>query len=143
MWAELFKSTTSTFVIHIPYRGSGPALNDVLAGQVDVSFDQAVPSLPLIQPGELRALAVSWSGRLEVLPQLPTYAEANLFSNRYPSWFGLVAPSGMLLAIVNRLPEAESEWAVQAGGACPAAGARLVCVRQPARRLRAVNQKRN
>ncbi|MGZ5787294.1 MAG: tripartite tricarboxylate transporter substrate binding protein BugE [Ramlibacter sp.] len=106
MWGELFKSTTNTFMVHIPYRGSGPALNDVLAGQVDVYFDQVASSLPYVQSGKLRALAVSWSKRLDVLPQVPTYAELSLFSNNDPSWFGLVAPAGTPAATVKRVQEA-------------------------------------
>ncbi len=68
MWAELFKSTTNTFMLHIPYRGAGPALNDLLAGQVQAHFDQVASSLPHIQSGKLRALAVSWGSRLKCPP---------------------------------------------------------------------------
>lgn len=106
MWAELFKSTTNTFMVHIPYRGAGPALNDLLGGQVAVYFDQVASSLPHIQAGKLRPLAVSWSRRLDVLPQVPTYAELSLFSNNDPSWFGLVAPAGTPEAAVRRVQEA-------------------------------------
>ncbi len=103
MWGELFKSTTNTFMVHIPYRGAGPALNDVVGGQVMVYFDQVAASLPFIQSGKLKAIAVSWDKRLEVLPNTPTYAELSLFSSNDPSWFGLVAPAGTAPAVVNRL----------------------------------------
>lgn len=106
MWGELFKSTTNTFMVHIPYRGAGPALNDVVAGQVMVYFDQVAASLPFIQSGKLRAIAVSWNKRLDVLPNTPTYAELSLFSNNDPSWFGLVAPVGTPVAGVKRIHEA-------------------------------------
>ena len=106
MWGELFKSTTNTFMVHIPYRGAGPALNDVIAGQVDMYFDQVASSLPFIQSGKLRAIAVSWGKRLEVLPNVPTYGELTLFSNNEPSWFGLVAPAGTPPAVVKRIQEA-------------------------------------
>ena len=106
MWGELFKSTTNTFMVHIPYRGSGPALNDVVAGQVQVYFDQVASSLPFIQSGKLRAIAVSWNKRLDVLPNTPTYAELSLFSNNDPSWFGLVAPAGTPASAVNRIQQA-------------------------------------
>jgi len=106
MWGELFKSTTNTFMVHIPYRGAGPALNDVVAGQVMVYFDQVAASLPFIQSGKLRAIAVSWNKRLDVLPNTPTYAELSLFSNNDPSWFGLVAPAGTAPAVVKRIHEA-------------------------------------
>lgn len=106
MWGELFKSTTNTFMVHIPYRGAGPALNDVVGGQVMVYFDQVAASLPFIQSGKLKAIAVSWNKRLEVLPDTPTYAEISLFSNNDPSWFGLVAPAGTTPATVRRVHEA-------------------------------------
>ena len=106
MWGELFKSTTNTFMVHIPYRGAGPALNDVVAGQVNVYFDQVASSLPFIQSGKLRAIAVSWSKRMDVLPNVPTYGELALFSNNDPSWFGLVAPAGTPAAAVKRINDA-------------------------------------
>ena len=106
MWGELFKSTTNTFMVHIPYRGAGPALNDVVAGQVNVYFDQVASSLPFIQSGKLRAIAVSWGKRLDVLPNVPTYGELALFSNNDPSWFGLVAPAGTPAVAVKRIHDA-------------------------------------
>lgn len=105
MWAELFKSTTNTFMLHIPYRGAAPALNDVIAGQVHAYFDQVASSLPFIQSGRLRPLAVSWSKRLDFLPDVPTYAEVSLFSNNDPSWFGLVAPASTPAPVVQRLQD--------------------------------------
>lgn len=106
MWGELFKSSTNTFMVHIPYRGAGPALNDVVGGQVMVYFDQVAASLPFIQSGKLRAIAVSWDKRLEVLPNTPTYAELSLLSSNDPSWFGLVAPAGTAPAVASRLQQA-------------------------------------
>jgi tripartite-type tricarboxylate transporter receptor subunit TctC len=106
MWGELFKSSTNTFMVHIPYRGAGPALNDVVGGQVMVYFDQVAASLPFIQAGKLRAIAVSWDKRLDVLPDTPTYAELGMPSSNDPSWFGLVAPAGTPAAVVNRIQQA-------------------------------------
>ena len=106
MWGELFKSTTNTFMVHIPYRGAGPALNDVVGGQVMVYFDQVAASLPFIQSGKLRAIAVSWDKRLDVLPSTPTYGELGLPTSNDPSWFGLVAPAGTPAAVVNRVQQA-------------------------------------
>ena len=94
MWGELFKSSTGTSMVHIPYRGAGPAINDVLAGQVAVYFDQVASSLPHVKSGKLKALAVSWPERLDVLPDVPTYAELGYKQANEPSWFGLVAPAG-------------------------------------------------
>ncbi len=103
MWGELFKSSTGTFMVHIPYRGAGPALNDLLAGQVDVSFDQVAAALAHVQASRLQALAVSWPQRLDVLPGVPTYGELKLPSNNDPSWFGLVAPNGTPTPVIARL----------------------------------------
>ena len=106
MWGELFKSTTNTNMVHVPYRGAGPALNDLLAGQVDASFDQVTTPLPHIRAGKLRALAVSWPQRLPQLPEVPTFAELGLVSNNDPSWFGLVAPAGTPADTVQRIQTA-------------------------------------
>jgi tripartite-type tricarboxylate transporter receptor subunit TctC len=106
MWGELFKSTTNTFMLHIPYRGAAPALTDLMGGQVQVYFDQVASSLPHIKSGKLKALAVSWPTRLDVLKDVPTYAEKSLFSNNDPSWFGLLAPAGTPVAAIKRINEA-------------------------------------
>lgn len=106
MWAELFKTSTGTKMTHVPYKGAGPALNDLLGGQVMVYFDQVASAMPHIQSGKLRALAVSWPTRLETLPEVPTYAEVNLASNNEPSWFGLIAPAGTPADQINRMREA-------------------------------------
>ena len=103
MLAELFKSATNTFMLHIPYRGTGPAMVDLLGGQIQAYFDQVASSIPHIKSGKLRSLAVSWHQRLAVLPQVPTFAEASLFANNNSSWFGLVAPSKTPQADINRI----------------------------------------
>lgn len=108
MWGELFKSTTNTFMVHIPYRGAGPAITDVISGQVQVYFDQVASSLQHIQAGRLKALAVAWGTRLDVLKDVPTYGEKTLFANNDASWFGLVAPAGTPSAMVNRIQQAVS-----------------------------------
>jgi tripartite-type tricarboxylate transporter receptor subunit TctC len=108
MWGELFKSTTNTFMVHIPYRGTGPAITDVIGGQVQVYFDQVASSLQHIQSGKLKALAVAWPSRLDVLKDVPTYAEKSLFTNNDPSWFGLVAPKGTPADLVAKLQSAAS-----------------------------------
>ena len=109
MWGELFKSSTGTSMVHIPYRGAGPAINDVLAGQVAVYFDQVASSLPHINSGKVKALAVSWPQRLDVLPDVPTYGELGHAANNDPSWFGLVAPAGTPTAAVDRIQQAVAQ----------------------------------
>jgi tripartite-type tricarboxylate transporter receptor subunit TctC len=106
MMGELFKATTGTFLVHIPYRGAGPALNDVLAGQVEVFFDNIPSSLPHIQSGKLRALAVAAPRRLDALPNVPTLAELNLAPVNDQAWYGLLAPARTPDAVVRRLHEA-------------------------------------
>ena len=106
MWGELFKRATGTDMLHIPYRGAGPAINDVLGGQVPVYFDQVASSLAQINSGKVRAIAVSWPERLDVLPNVPTYAELGYKDINDPSWFGLVAPKSMPAAQVARIQKA-------------------------------------
>lgn len=109
MWGELFKTATGTSMVHIPYRGAGPAINDVLGGQVPVYFDQVASSLPHVKAGKLKALAVSWPQRLEVLPDVPTYAELGYAQANDASWFGLVAPKSTPAAQVQRVQQAVAQ----------------------------------
>ena len=106
---ELLKQETGAFMLHIPYRGIAPAINDVLAGQVAVYFDQVASSLPHINSGKVKALAVSWPQRLDVLPDVPTYGELGHAANNDPSWFGLVAPAGTPAAAVDRIQQAVAQ----------------------------------
>lgn len=109
MWAELLQSTTGTSMKHVPFRGAAPAVADLLEGKVQVYCDQVASSLPHIQAGKLRALAVSWNQRLAVLPKVPTYAELSLFTNNDPSWFGLVAPAGTPSVVVRARRDAVAQ----------------------------------
>lgn len=109
MWGEQFIKATGVDMLHIPYRGAGPAINDVLGGQVPVYFDQVASSLPHIQSGKLRAIAVSWPERLAVLPEVPTYAEAGHPELNDPSWFGLVAPKNTPAEQIARVQQAVAE----------------------------------
>lgn len=106
MMGELFKQATKGFMVHIPYRGAGPALQDALAGQVKALFDNLPASLPHIKAGKLRAMAVAWPSRLAHMPQTPTFAEAGLSLLNGPAWFGLVAPAGTPPATIERLQQA-------------------------------------
>ena len=91
---ELFKVLTGTFMVHIPYRGSGPATNDVIAGQVIGQIDNLPSSLPHIKGGRVKALAVMADARVEALPDVPTFAEAGLKDANNMAWYGLLAPAG-------------------------------------------------
>ena len=103
---ELFKLVTKTDMVHIPYRGSGPALNDTLAGQVSGQFDNLPSSMPHIQSGKLRALAVAAPKRVEGLPDVPTFAEEGLKDVNNMAWYGLVAPAHTPPAIVAKIHDA-------------------------------------
>jgi tripartite-type tricarboxylate transporter receptor subunit TctC len=103
---ELFKSMTGTFMTHIPYRGSGPALLDLMGGNVDVMFDNLPSAMPQIKGGKLKAFAVTSVQRSAALPEAPTIAEAgNLKGFDASSWFGLLAPAGTPPDIVNRIQQ--------------------------------------
>ncbi len=105
---ELFKTLTSTFMVHLPYRGSGPALIDLMASNVDVMFDNLPSAMPHIKSGRLKALAVTSGQRSAAMPDLPTVAEAGgLLLRNYEasSWFGLLAPAGTAADIVSRVQQ--------------------------------------
>lgn len=106
MMGELFKTTSGTYILHIPYRGAGPALNDVLAGQVEILFDNLPSSLPHLQSGKLRALAVAAPQRVDVLPNVPTFAELKMVPVNDMAWYGLIAPAGTPDAVIARLHDA-------------------------------------
>jgi tripartite-type tricarboxylate transporter receptor subunit TctC len=103
---ELFKTMTRTFMVHFPYRGSGPALLDLMGGNMDLMFDNLPSSLPHIRSGKLRALAVTSAVRSAALPDLPTIEEAaQLKGYEASSWFGLLAPAGTPADIVARVQQ--------------------------------------
>jgi len=94
MSAEMFKMLTGVNIVHIPYKGSGPALADMLGGQVDVMFDNLTSSIGHIRSGKLRALAVTTVTRYPELPDLPTMQEAGVPGYEATAWFGIVVPRG-------------------------------------------------
>ena len=103
---ELFKTMTGTFMVHFPYRGSGPALLDLIGGTMDLMFDNLPSAMPQIRAGKLKAIAVTSSQRSAAMPDLPTIAEAaKLPGFDASSWFGLLAPAGTSPDIVNRLQQ--------------------------------------
>ena len=101
---ELFKTVTGTYMVHFPYRGSAPALTDLIAGNMNVMFDNLPSALPHIKSGRLKALAVTSSVPSAALPGVPTVeAAANLKGFDASSWFGLFAPAGTPRAVVDRI----------------------------------------
>ena len=100
---ETFKYYARVDMTHVPYRGGGPALNDALAGQVQVLFDNLPSSLPHVQGGRLRALAVASDKRVRALPEVPTFAETGHPLVNDPSWFGLIGPARLPAEITSRL----------------------------------------
>jgi tripartite-type tricarboxylate transporter receptor subunit TctC len=103
---ELFKSMAGVYMVHFPYRGSGPALMDMVGGNMDVMFDNLPSSLPHIKAGKLKALAVTSRQRSAALPDVPTIEEAaGLKGFDATSWFGLLAPAGTPADIVNRIQQ--------------------------------------
>ena len=103
---ELFKSRTGIFMTHIPYRGSGPALLDLVGGTVDVMFDNLPSALPQVKAGKLKAFAVTSAARSAAVPDLPTIEEAGKLPGfDASSWFGLLAPAGTPPDIVSRIQQ--------------------------------------
>ena len=103
---ELFKTMTGTFMVHIPYRGSGPALIDLMGGSMDIMFDNLPSALPHIKSGKLKALAVTSATRSSALPDVPAVAEAGgaaLKGFDASSWFGLLGPAGTPAEIVAKI----------------------------------------
>ena len=100
---ELFKSLTGTYVTHIPYRGAGPALNDVVAGQVPIMFDNLPSTLPFVKDKRLVAIVVSAPQRLAVLPAIPTFKEVGLEPVNRLAYYGLCGPRGLPRDIVDKV----------------------------------------
>ena len=108
---ELFKMQTKTFITHIPYRGAGPALADLIAGQVDIMFDGLGSSSQHIKSGKIKALAVASEKRVPAFPNVPTAKEAGVPGYVVSTWYGLWAPKGTPQDIVEKM-EAEITKAI-------------------------------
>jgi tripartite-type tricarboxylate transporter receptor subunit TctC len=123
---ELFKMATDTKMNHVPYKGAGPAMQDLIAGQVDLMFDGMGSSAPQIRAGRLKALAVTTPTRSSAFPDLPTLQELGVPNYEVTTWYGLWAPAGTPVEIVNKLrdevakamqrPEIKEAWAQQGSG---------------------------
>jgi tripartite-type tricarboxylate transporter receptor subunit TctC len=107
--AELFKLTAGVDIMHIPFKGGGPAMTDVMGGHTKVLFSSLVQTTPHIRSGKLRALAVGGTTRSTVLPDLPTVAEAGVPEYASENWWGIVAPAGTPAPIIERLYKALTE----------------------------------
>lgn len=103
MAMELFKSMSKVDIVHVPYKGTGPALIDLLGGHLPMMFDVVLTTLPHMKSGKLRVLGVSSLRRADVAPEIPTIAETGLPGFEALVWFGLVLPAGTPAEIVNRL----------------------------------------
>jgi tripartite-type tricarboxylate transporter receptor subunit TctC len=127
MSMETLKYTGRVDIVHVPYKGAGPALNDTLGGQVQVLYDNLPSSLPHIQAGRLRAIAVASEHRVASLPEVPTFSEVGLPMMNDPSWFGLVAPphlpaevtARLHSALVKTLEKEETKKRLEAAAATP------------------------
>jgi tripartite-type tricarboxylate transporter receptor subunit TctC len=100
---EMFKAVTGIDMVHVPYRGGGPALADLVGGQLQLMFGNASSTLPFVRADQLRALAVTAATRQAYLPDLPTVAEAGLPGFEIVEWYGVIGPAGIAPGIVERL----------------------------------------
>jgi tripartite-type tricarboxylate transporter receptor subunit TctC len=100
---EMFKQLTGTSIVHVPYKGSGDAIKDLLGGTVNMNFDTMPPVMAHIQAGKLRGLAISTPRRLSQLPDVPTFDEAGIKGFDVTNWYGVMAPGGTPRELVNKL----------------------------------------
>jgi tripartite-type tricarboxylate transporter receptor subunit TctC len=112
---ELFKSLSGTFITHIPYRGAGPALNDTVAGQVPIIFDNLPSALPFVKEGRLVPIVVAAPQRLAALPDVPTFKEMGLEPVNRMAYYGLLAPKGTPKEVVDKI-HAAAKTALQDPG---------------------------
>jgi tripartite-type tricarboxylate transporter receptor subunit TctC len=109
MSGELLKSMTGTDLLHVPYKGGGPMLIDLMGGQIQLGFDNLPSSMPHIKAGKIRPIAVTTTERWPQAPEIPTIAESGVPGYEVSAWFGLLAPAGTPRPIVDRLQKAVAE----------------------------------
>ena len=100
---ELFGLLTGTKMRHIPYKGSGLVVTDLIGGQIQVSFQTPIAVIPHVRTGRLRGLAVAGENRLAALPQVPTFAEGGVPACDYKAWFGILAPTGTPKEVIDKM----------------------------------------
>jgi tripartite-type tricarboxylate transporter receptor subunit TctC len=101
--AEMFKEATGTYIVHVPYRGGGPAVSDLIAGHVQLSFMTALEASGHVKAGKLRALAVTSDKRVGALPGVPALAEKTILGFNSISWIGLLAPAGTPREVIDKI----------------------------------------
>lgn len=106
LMGESFRMATGTDIVHVPYKGSGPAVADAVGGQIELIFDNLPSSMPQIQAGKLRAMAIAWPERIDAIKDVPTFKDVGLPVLNQPVWYGLLAPKGTPMEIVNKLRDA-------------------------------------
>ena len=126
---ELFKSMTQTDIVHVPYKGAAPSMTALLATQVDLAFIGAPSAVPIVRAGRLRALATTGPERLDMLPEVPTMAQAGVRGYEFTQWYGLLAPARTPVTVVETLqaalvsatadPEVRSRVSEQGGTITP------------------------
>jgi tripartite-type tricarboxylate transporter receptor subunit TctC len=139
LFGELFRSLTGVNIVHVPYKGTAPAVNDLLGGQVQALFDSLATALPNIRAGKLRALGVTSAQRSRSAPDIPTLAESGAPGYEATGWFGVLVPAGTPAEIVTRLnseigailkmPDVEErflKFGAEGGGGSPADFTRFI-----------------
>ena len=139
LFAELFRNLTGVNIVHVPYKGTAPAVNDLLGGQVQALFDSLATALPNIRAGKLKALGVTSATRSKSAPDIPTLAESGAPGYEATGWFGVLVPAGTPTEIVSKLngeigsilkvPEVEErflKFGAEGGGGSPADFARFI-----------------
>ena len=106
IFGQIFAKQAGIDIVHVPYKGSGPALSDAVGGQVEILFDNLPSSMPQIQAGKLRAIAVAWPQRIGTLKDVPNFTDAGFPVLNQPVWYGLLAPKGTPPEVITKLRDA-------------------------------------